>query len=84
MAEGETLTAGSRSGRGEVTAEQPRTPEATAAERKNAKKIIYVVYVIAALDVTWLFLQFSVTPVSINAARRRLKPRFPCAREGAR
>lgn len=26
---------------------------------------IYAVYLIAALDITWMFLQFSVTPVSI-------------------
>lgn len=74
MAESETLTAGSSNGRG----------EATAAERKNATKIINIVYVIAALDVTWMFLQFSVTPVSINAARRSSEPRFPRVREHAR
>ncbi|XP_029353710.1 solute carrier family 22 member 18 [Echeneis naucrates] len=32
------------------------------ADRAERKKIIYIVYVIAALDITWMFLQFSVTP----------------------
>ncbi|XP_075892172.1 solute carrier family 22 member 18 [Nelusetta ayraudi] len=62
MAESEAFTAGSRNGRGEATVEPSRTPEANVAERKNATKIIYIVYIIAALDVTWMFLQFSVTP----------------------
>lgn len=79
MAESEAFTAGSRIGRGEATVEPSRTPEANVAERKNATKIIYVVYIIAALDVTWMFLQFSVTPVSITAGQRSPVPRFPCA-----
>lgn len=79
MAESEAFTAGSRDGRGKATVEPSRTPEANAVERKNAAKIINVVYVIAALDVTWMFLQFSVTPVSITAAQRSPVPRFPCA-----
>ncbi len=29
-------------------------------------KITHVIYLIAALDITWMFLQFSVTPVSIS------------------
>lgn len=29
----------------------------------KVKKVLYVTYLIAALDVTWLFLQFSITPV---------------------
>uniref|UniRef100_A0A3Q3QDM7 Organic cation transporter-like protein 2 n=1 Tax=Monopterus albus TaxID=43700 RepID=A0A3Q3QDM7_MONAL len=29
---------------------------------QTKRKIIYIVYLIAALDVTWMFLQFSVTP----------------------
>lgn len=36
--------------------------EKKAAEQRNKTKIIHVVYVIAALDITWMFLQFSVTP----------------------
>lgn len=27
------------------------------------QRVIYITYLIAALDVTWLFLQFSITPV---------------------
>lgn len=36
------------------------------AEQQKRTKTIYIVYVIAALDITWMFLQFSVTPVSIS------------------
>lgn len=32
------------------------------AEQQKRTKTIYIVYVIAALDITWMFLQFSVTP----------------------
>ncbi|XP_068427720.1 solute carrier family 22 member 18 isoform X2 [Clinocottus analis] len=54
------------SGRGETTEEpspgaSPPTQE-TAAEQRRRTKIIFVVYIIVALDVTWMFLQFSVTP----------------------
>uniref|UniRef100_A0A668AU25 Organic cation transporter-like protein 2 n=1 Tax=Myripristis murdjan TaxID=586833 RepID=A0A668AU25_9TELE len=31
-------------------------------QRSERMKIIYVTYIIAALDITWMFLQFSVTP----------------------
>nr|XP_020480836.1 solute carrier family 22 member 18 isoform X2 [Monopterus albus] len=31
-------------------------------DQPKRRKIIYIVYLIAALDVTWMFLQFSVTP----------------------
>lgn len=54
--------------RGETTGETSRSPEANPPERQNATKIIYIVYLIVALDVTWMFLQFSVTPVSIYLA----------------
>lgn len=64
--------------RGETTGETSRSPEANPPERQNATKIIYIVYLIAALDVTWMFLQFSVTPVSIYQTGRSRKPRFPC------
>ncbi|XP_076863382.1 solute carrier family 22 member 18 isoform X2 [Brachyhypopomus gauderio] len=30
------------------------------------EKIIYVTYLIAALDITWLFLQFSITPTTVG------------------
>lgn len=66
-------------GRGETAGETSRSPEANPPERQNATKIINIVYLIAALDVTWMFLQFSVTPVSIYQTRRSRKPRFPCA-----
>lgn len=45
------------------------------ADKRNREKIIHVVYIIAALEITWMFLQFSITPVSIRAMS---KPRFPC------
>nr|XP_046251451.1 solute carrier family 22 member 18 isoform X1 [Scatophagus argus] len=32
------------------------------ADKQKRAKIIYIVYLIAALDITWMFLQFSVTP----------------------
>ncbi|KAM3625125.1 uncharacterized protein V6R79_007153 [Siganus canaliculatus] len=32
------------------------------AEKQRRRKIIFIVYIIAALDITWMFLQFSVTP----------------------
>lgn len=38
--------------------------QANAADQPKRTKIIYVVYIITALDITWMFLQFSVTPVS--------------------
>uniref|UniRef100_A0A668AN47 Organic cation transporter-like protein 2 n=1 Tax=Myripristis murdjan TaxID=586833 RepID=A0A668AN47_9TELE len=38
---------------------QPRKKHDSRSERM---KIIYVTYIIAALDITWMFLQFSVTP----------------------
>ncbi|XP_056870768.1 solute carrier family 22 member 18 isoform X1 [Takifugu flavidus] len=31
-------------------------------DKRNRGKIIQVVYIIAALDITWMFLQFSITP----------------------
>lgn len=34
-------------------------------EKEKRTKIINIVYIIAALDITWMFLHFSVTPVSI-------------------
>lgn len=54
------------SGKGEASEEpspeaSPPTRENVAEQRKKTK-IINVVYVIVALDITWMFLQFSVTP----------------------
>ncbi|XP_023262062.1 solute carrier family 22 member 18 [Seriola lalandi dorsalis] len=37
-------------------------PGAAADQQKKKMKTIYIVYLIAALDITWMFLQFSVTP----------------------
>ncbi|XP_075933863.1 solute carrier family 22 member 18 [Anarhichas minor] len=53
------------SGRGETTKEtSPRAPLPTQdnVTEQQKKKIIHIVYIIAALDITWMFLQFSVTP----------------------
>ncbi|KAM7405738.1 hypothetical protein PAMP_000165 [Pampus punctatissimus] len=36
--------------------------QAKAADQPKTMKIIYVVYFITTLDITWMFLQFSVTP----------------------
>ncbi len=55
--------------RGETTEETSRAPvssQTNAAEQRRRTKIIHVVYLIVALDITWMFLQFSVTPVSIS------------------
>ncbi|KAK9542401.1 hypothetical protein VZT92_000266 [Zoarces viviparus] len=53
------------SGRGETTKET--SPSAALPTQDNVteqqkKKIVHIVYIIAALDITWMFLQFSVTP----------------------
>lgn len=37
------------------------------ADKRNRAKVIHIVYIVAALDITWMFLQFSITPVSISA-----------------
>lgn len=47
---------------GDVTS--PVSFKANAATHLKNKTTIYVVYVIAALDITLMFLQFSITPVS--------------------
>uniref|UniRef100_A0A8P4KM76 Organic cation transporter-like protein 2 n=1 Tax=Dicentrarchus labrax TaxID=13489 RepID=A0A8P4KM76_DICLA len=36
--------------------------QTNAADQRRRTNIIYIVYLIAALDITWMFLQFSVTP----------------------
>ncbi|XP_072236067.1 solute carrier family 22 member 18 [Leuresthes tenuis] len=51
--------------RGEMTEETSGaavSSPAIAADKQKRMKIIFIVYIIAALDVTWMFLQFSVTP----------------------
>ncbi|XP_078110030.1 solute carrier family 22 member 18 [Sander vitreus] len=51
--------------RGETTDETSRASAPTQAnvtDQPKRMKIIHVVYLIAALDITWMFLQFSVTP----------------------
>ncbi|XP_032378410.1 solute carrier family 22 member 18 [Etheostoma spectabile] len=51
--------------RGETTGETSRASAPTRAnvtDQAKRKTIIHVVYLIAALDITWMFLQFSVTP----------------------
>lgn len=55
--------------KGETTAEKPTASvsfNANVSDEPKRRKIMYIVYLIAALDVTWMFLQFSVTPVSIS------------------
>ncbi|XP_070820991.1 solute carrier family 22 member 18 [Chaetodon trifascialis] len=51
--------------RAETTEETSRasvSPQTNPADQRKRTKIIYVVYLIAGLDITWMFLQFSVTP----------------------
>lgn len=52
--------------RGETIEESSGAPVSSqtkqAADQRTRTNIIYIVYVIAALDITWMFLQFSVTP----------------------
>lgn len=57
--------------RGEPTGETSPvsvSSQTDAADRRQKRKVIRIVYLIAALDITWMFLQFSVTPVSISDA----------------
>lgn len=51
-------------------AEEPSSQNNTA-DKRNRAKIIYVVYIIAASEITWMFLQFSITPVSISAMSKQ-------------
>lgn len=41
------------------------------ADKRNRAKIIHVVYIIAASEITWMFLQFSITPVSISTISKQ-------------
>uniref|UniRef100_A0A1A8D3K2 Organic cation transporter-like protein 2 n=1 Tax=Nothobranchius kadleci TaxID=1051664 RepID=A0A1A8D3K2_NOTKA len=40
----------------------PVSSPSNATDQQKKMKIIYIVYIIAALDLTWMFLSFSVTP----------------------
>uniref|UniRef100_A0A1A8RDV5 Organic cation transporter-like protein 2 n=1 Tax=Nothobranchius rachovii TaxID=451742 RepID=A0A1A8RDV5_9TELE len=42
--------------------EAPVSSPSNATDQQKKMKIIYIVYIIAALDLTWMFLSFSVTP----------------------
>ncbi|XP_020495833.1 solute carrier family 22 member 18 [Labrus bergylta] len=46
----------------EETSKSSVSTQGNALDQRQRMKIINVVYVIAALDITWMFLQFSVTP----------------------
>lgn len=51
----------------EITTESSGAPVPVSSQnnlvdKQKRAKIIYIVYLIAALDITWMFLQFSVTP----------------------
>ncbi|CAK6971542.1 solute carrier family 22 member 18 [Scomber scombrus] len=46
----------------ETTNETSREAATNTTDQPNKMKVINVVYIIAALDITWMFLQFSVTP----------------------
>ncbi|XP_070757925.1 solute carrier family 22 member 18 isoform X1 [Enoplosus armatus] len=51
--------------RGETTQEASRASVSSqddVTEQPKRTTVIYIVYLIAALDITWMFLQFSVTP----------------------
>lgn len=68
--------------RGETTEETSGAPvvsssQTDAAEQRKRTTVIYVVYLIAALDITWMFLQFSVTPVSIWKCQREAEISVP-------
>lgn len=41
------------------------------ADKRNRERVINVVYIIAASEITWMFLQFSITPVSISAMAKQ-------------
>ncbi len=58
----------SRAGeKAEETSRASGSSQINLTEQRKRTNTIYIVYLIAALDITWMFLQFSVTPVSINA-----------------
>ncbi|XP_034720998.1 solute carrier family 22 member 18 [Etheostoma cragini] len=52
----------SRRGETTETSRASAPIQANVTDQPKRRKIIHVVYLIAALDITWMFLQFSVTP----------------------
>lgn len=61
------------SARGETAEETAKASvpiQAHVIDQPKRKTIINIVYLIATLDITWMFLQFSVTPVSIYVMAR--------------
>lgn len=50
-----------------VEAAMETSLQSNTADKRNRSKVIQIVYIITALDITWMFLQFSITPVSISA-----------------
>lgn len=54
-----------KGGKGTTEETASGSPQTGSVDRRKTTKIIHVVYLIAALDVTWMFVQFSVTPVSL-------------------
>lgn len=51
---------------GKVEPAMETSLQSNTADKRNRSKVIHIVYIIAALDITWMFLQFSITPVSIS------------------
>ncbi|XP_044211896.1 solute carrier family 22 member 18 isoform X2 [Thunnus albacares] len=51
-----------RGEKNETTGETSSAPVGSQADQPKRMKIIYVVYLITALDITWMFVQFSITP----------------------
>lgn len=51
---------------GKVEPAMETSLQSNTADKRNRSKVIHIVYTIAALDITWMFLQFSITPVSIS------------------
>lgn len=53
---------GRRGATAEESAAAPVSSQPDGADRRRRTTVVRVVYLIAALDITWMFLQFSVTP----------------------
>lgn len=51
---------------GKVEPAMETSLQSNTADKRNRSKVIHIIYIIAALDITWMFLQFSITPVSIS------------------
>lgn len=54
-----------------VEAAMETSSQQNTADKKSRSKVIQIVYIITALDITWMFLQFSITPVSISNMSQR-------------